>query len=365
MKKLIFLLLPFLLFAYQVEIKEWKKGQTFYGFLKENKIPVSLYFNLDKQIQKKLRYISSGVDIFVLKNGDEIRQALIPFSKTHQLQIIHAKNKYIAKIVPIQYTIEDKYVSVDIDNFLSYDIYQQTKNPYLSSKIVNIFQDRVNFRALPRNTKIDIYYQTKSRFGKIVNIDVIYARIKNKYYDIDAYKFSDGRYYDSNAQSLRGMFLSYPMKYKYISSYFGRRFHPILHKWRMHDGIDYVNRVGTPIRSVADGKIIYRGWIRGYGNCVKIKHKNGYMTLYGHMKSFAHIRVGQYIKQGQVIGYMGNTGMSTGPHLHFGVMHYGKWINPLKIKKSAKIHLRGNLKKEFLAYIQNINQQLDQKVAMK
>jgi len=366
MKKLVFLFIfPLFLFSYQVEIKSWTKNDTFYGFLKEYHIPFSLYYTLDKKVRKDLASIPRNMDIYILKDGDRLKQALIPFNETSQLQIIKKGDTYITKIVPIEYTTQEHYANIKIDNFLSYDVYKQTHNPYLVNKLVNIFKDRVNFRLLPKNSEISIYYKTKSRFGKIVNVDIEYAEIKNRYYDISAYKYTDGRYYDSNGKSLKGMFLAYPMRFKRISSPFGKRFHPILHKWRMHDGIDFVNRVGTPIKTVADGRVIYKGWMRGYGNVVKIKHRDGYITLYGHMKGFANIKRGQYIRQGQVIGYMGNTGLSTGPHLHFGVMHYGKWINPVKIRKSAKIRLYGKKRKQFLAYVEKIQQKINEKVAMK
>ena len=123
----------------------------------------------------------------------------------------------------------------------------------------------------------------------------------------------------------------------------------------MHDGIDYVNRPGTPIHTVADGKVIFKGWMGGYGKAVKIKHKNGYVTLYAHLKGWPRgLYVGKWVKQGQTIGYLGNTGLSTGPHLHFGVMRYGKWINPAKLKNSVKIALKGKQKEKFLAYVKSI-----------
>jgi len=349
MKKIFFLLLiPFFLFAYRVELKDWHKYETFWGFLKSNKIPLSLYYSFSKNIQKKLRFISANTTIYLLKNGNELRQALIPISNKKQLQLINNRGKWSYKIVPIKYFTERHRVTIIVNNFLSYDVFKKTHNPMLANKIVNIFSDRVNFRILPKNTKIELFYDTKSRFGKILNIDIVYARIQNRLYDIEAYKWTDGRYYDQNGRSLKGMFLSVPLRYKRISSKFGMRFHPILHRWRMHDGIDFVNRIGTPIHSVADGKVIFKGRLGGYGYAVKIKHRNGYITLYGHLHNFAHIRVGQWIKQGKVIGYLGNSGLSTGPHLHFGVMHNGKWINPLKIRKSAKIKLYGKRRKEFL-----------------
>jgi len=366
MKKLLsILILPLILFGYKIEITEWGKGNTFFGFLKKYHIPYSLYYNLDKKTQKKISYISSKATIYILEDGNNLKQALIPLDENSQLQIVKKGKKYKTAILPINYVEEEHFASVNIKNFLSYDIYQTTQNPYLSSKLANIFNDRINFKFLPKNTKIDIYYKTKSRFGKVVGVDIIYSKIKNRLYNISAYKWTDGRYYDQNGRSLKGMFLPYPLKFKRISSYFGMRYHPILHKKRMHDGIDLVNKIGTPIHSVAEGKVIYKGWLGGYGKAVKIKHKNGYITLYGHLKGFAHIRKGQWIKQGQVIGYLGNTGLSTGPHLHFGVMKNGKWINPLKIKKSAKITLYGAKRREFKKFVASIQKDIEEKVAIK
>jgi murein DD-endopeptidase MepM/ murein hydrolase activator NlpD len=365
MKKLFLLLIPFFIFAYRVDLKTWHKSDTVWGFFKQNHIPFSIYNSLDKNIKNDLKHISVGDDIYLLKDGNRVKQALIPLNNKKQLQIVNENRKWITKVIPIHYTIEEHSAKVIVNNFLSYDIYNATKNPYLSKHIVNIFSDRINFRTLPKNTAIEVYYKTKSRFGKVVKLDILYAKIKNRQYDIEAYKWTDGRYYDQFAKSLKGMFLSAPLRYTRISSPFGRRFHPILHKWRMHDGIDFVNRVGTPIHTVADGKVIYKGWIRGYGNAVKIKHRNGYMTLYGHLKGFGHIKRGQWIRQGKIIGYLGNTGMSTGPHLHFGVMHNGRWINPVKIRKSAKIILYGKRRKNFFAYEQSLQTKLKERLASK
>ena len=183
---------------------------------------------------------------------------------------------------------------------------------------------------------------------------------------MSVYKFSDGRYYDAKGRSLKGMFIPYPLRFTKISSPFGRRYHPTLHRYKMHEGIDFVNKTGTPIHTVADGKVIYKGWMHGYGKTVKIKHANGYITLYAHLHGYAHITKNQYIKRGKVIGYLGNTGRSTGPHLHFGVMLNNKWINPSRIKRSAKVVLYGERKKQFLAFKKSIEHKSAQaKVAMK
>ncbi len=355
MKKILTLLLFIsFAFAYKVETKEWGYKDTFYSFLKQNSLPLSIYYNLDPKIKRMVRRIPIHSTIFILKDNNSIKQALIPLNDKIQLQIIKQNNSYITKIVPIIYETQKKYVEIDINHYLSYDIYKKTHLKSLTSQIIYIFEDKINFRALPKNTKIKILYEEYYAYGKIKKAKVLFASISNKHYTYNAFLNPyDGRYYDENARSLKGMFLPAPLKYKRISSYFGMRFHPILHKWRMHDGIDYVNKIGTPIHSVADGKIIFKGWIKGYGKSIKIKHKNGYVTLYAHLHGWPKgIYVGKWVKQGQVIGYLGNSGLSTGPHLHFGVMRYGRWINPLKIKNSAKIILYGKKRKEFLSYIQ-------------
>jgi murein DD-endopeptidase MepM/ murein hydrolase activator NlpD len=105
--------------------------------------------------------------------------------------------------------------------------------------------------------------------------------------------------------------------------------------------------------------------MRGYGNTVEVQHRDGYMTLYGHLHGFANIKLGQYVRQGQLIAYMGNTGRSTGPHLHFGVKHNGRWVNPKSIKGSVKIELHGKEKQQFLAYTKKIDEEMDKKVASK
>ena len=361
MKKLLLFFIPFLLFAYKVDIKKWDRGYTFYNFLKDNHLPLKIYYNLDPNLKRAVRHISANTTYFILKDNNNFKQALIPLNRNYQLQIIKKNNKFIAKKVPIIYNTIQKEATITVNKYLSYDVYKATGSTLLTNKLIDIFSDKINFRTLPKGTKIKIIYNEKVRFNKVRDIQIVFASIKNRYYHYMAFlNPKDGRYYDENAKSIKGMFLTTPLKYKRISDRFGMRFHPILKKWRMHYGIDYVNRVNTPIHSVADGKVIYKGWIKGYGKSVKIKHKNGYVTLYAHLNKWPRgLYVGKWVKQGDVIGYLGNTGLSTGPHLHFGVMRYGKWINPKKIKHSARITLKGKAKKEYLSYIKTFSREND------
>ena len=354
MKKfLILIFLTIYAFAYKVEIKTWNQKDTFYDFLKDYSLPVSLYYDLPGRVKREVRRIRIGEKIYLLKDNNILKQALIPINSKEQLQIINKNGVYLTKIVPIIYDTTTKKAVITIHNYLSYDMYKALGTRKLTYKLINIFSDRLNFKSIPKNTKITLIYQEKTRFGSVKNAKILYAKIDTKRHTYQAFlNPADGRYYDEHAKSLKGMFLAAPLRYKRISSYFGMRFHPILHRWRMHDGIDFVNKIGTPIHSVANGRVIYKGWMHGYGRVVKIKHPDGYITLYAHLHRFArHLHLGQYVKQGQVIAYLGNTGLSTGPHLHFGVMKNGKWINPLRIRKSAKITLWGKRRRQFFSYI--------------
>jgi murein DD-endopeptidase MepM/ murein hydrolase activator NlpD len=153
----------------------------------------------------------------------------------------------------------------------------------------------------------------------------------------DAYLFRhDGQdgWYDRKGQSLKRGFLRAPVEFRRISSGFTRgRFHPILHIMRAHAGIDYAASPGTPVRAVADGTVRRAGWSGGYGNLLEVAHQRGYATRYGHLRSIAKgVRSGTRVRQGQVIGYVGMTGLATGPHLHYEFRENGRPINPASIR---------------------------------
>jgi murein DD-endopeptidase MepM/ murein hydrolase activator NlpD len=142
-------------------------------------------------------------------------------------------------------------------------------------------------------------------------------------------KTSSAKYFDANGRSLTPSFLKVPVNFRRISSGFGNRFHPILGQWRHHDGTDYAAAMGTPVKTIGDGTIIFAGWKGGYGNTIEIRHRNGMVTRYGHMRNFAKgMRTGTGVKMGSVIGFVGSTGLSTGPHLHFEVLVGGHAENP-------------------------------------
>jgi murein DD-endopeptidase MepM/ murein hydrolase activator NlpD len=198
--------------------------------------------------------------------------------------------------------------------------------------------------------EIDFFTETQSgdsffvlvekKFCDSILIDYgkIYAlRYKGKIGDLYGFYFCDPNghkdFYNYEGQSLRKEFLKSPLRYSYISSYFSRaRLHPILKIVRPHRGIDYVAPAGTPISAIGDGVVSYAGWKGSYGHFVEIRHARGFTSRYGHLRNYGKgIKTGQRVRQGQIIGYVGSTGLATGPHLHFELLRNSSWVNPLKV----------------------------------
>lgn len=166
------------------------------------------------------------------------------------------------------------------------------------------------------------------RFGRILaaRVDVAATPSYAFYFENDVGR---GGFYDAKGRSLRRAFLRAPLQYRRVSSRFGGRFHPILRGWRSHQGTDYAAAWGTPVRATADGIVTFAGREGGYGNLVEVRHANGIRTRYGHLSKFAKgLRVGQRVTQDQTVGFVGSTGLSTGPHLHYEFLVNGRATNP-------------------------------------
>jgi len=203
-------------------------------------------------------------------------------------------------------------------------------------KLTDIFAWQIDFLTEPR--KGDVYKLVWERQvgkkGLFVDGKILGATYRGKESGINFAFYFDGCYYDQNGKSLEKMFLRAPLNYRRISSYFSlRRFHPVLRIFRPHYGIDYAAATGTPIVSIGDGIVIFKGWKCGYGNFVSIRHNSVYTSGYGHLSRYGKgIKNGMKVRQGQVIGYVGMTGLATGPHLDFSIKKNGKPINFLALK---------------------------------
>jgi len=235
-------------------------------------------------------------------------------------------------------------------------------------KIIHSFADifawKIDFLTdTKQGDSFKIIYEVKevNKKNTKLPLKIIAAQYKTSSKTYNAFYFKtknskNGNYYNENAKSLRSAFLKSPLQFRIISSYFTTsRFHPILKYSRPHLGIDYAAPKGTPVSSVGDGIIIKAQYDKGgFGNLVIIKHVNGYETYYGHLSKYGKdIKKGAKVVQGQTIGYVGSTGLATGPHLDFRIKHNGEFFNFLKMKRPFQTTLTKEDKKNFKEKIQS------------
>lgn len=279
-----------------------------------------------------------------------------------QIHIYKNNGSYKFEAIPIISETKTESFTIKINHSPYLDIIKATGSKKLAQIFVASFKNSLNFkRDLRKGDTLALLYEQKYRLGKpfsmpILKVAMIEMRGKKHY----IYLNKDDRYYDEKGHEVEGFLLAKPVRNARISSRFTkRRYHPVLKKYRAHLGVDYAARRGTPIVAAGSGRIIFAGRTRGYGNLIKIRHSDGYMTLYAHQKSFRRgIRKGKYVKKGQTIGYVGTTGLSTGPHLHFGLYKHGRAINPLRVVQVTTKKLKGKEKKAFIKLRDNYNKQI-------
>ena len=212
----------------------------------------------------------------------------------------------------------------------------------LAWTIADIFEYRVDMsRELQDGDAVRAVYERSRSAAGVVRIGAILAAgLERSGTEVQAIRYvpqgeTRAEYYDQNGRSLRAMFLRAPLSFRRISSVFGMREHPILGDWRSHKGTDYAAASGTPVRSIGNGVVLFAGPRGGYGNSIDVRHPNGFVTRYGHLKGFASgVRGGAHVSMGQTIGYVGMTGLATGPHLHFEVIVGGVQRDPRTALKS-------------------------------
>jgi len=339
------ILIPFiLLLALSLNLSaktyHWKKGVSFLSFLRNNGISQKLYYELDGDDKELLAEIKAGQRYKVLRHKKRTI-FLIPITDDLQVEVIkEKKGRDKISLKPIPFETLKGSIHLTIKNSWDKDLYKKTHSKALIKKLKESYQS-LNLNKMKKGDEINIFYTQKRRDGKAISSPTIEAAMitinKSRYY---SYLADDGSYYDSTGKEYKkrvvlkkvhSAFIR-PVTHCVVSSRFSRsRYHPILHRYRAHLGIDYAACWGTPIRATASGKIIKKGRRGGYGNCITIKHSNGMQSLYAHMSKYKRgLHVGSYVKQGTVIGYVGSTGVSTGPHLHFGLYKRGKAINPAR-----------------------------------
>ena len=336
-------------------------GETFDKILKnysfERKKILEIKKNLDSDYD--ISNLKTNLDIKLIidqSNNKKIISFLFPISRTKKIQLTrNLKTDLFEKKIIITNLIKKiVYKEGKILQSLYKTAIDLGVQPNMIIEYARIYGFQVDFqRDIRKNDNFKIMYEVfEDDNGKIFETgNILFADLKlsgtsNSLYYFDK-KGSEG-HYDSNGKSVEKALMKTPINGARLSSSFGMRKHPIDGFNKMHRGTDFAAPSGTPIMASGSGVILRARWCGGGGNCIKIKHNSTYVTIYAHMKNFARgIKEGLRVKQGQIIGYVGSTGKSTGPHLHYEVVINGKKVNSQKLKLPSGKALKGNKRKIF------------------
>ena len=309
--------------------------------------------------QKKLTYIYPGrkLNLIIKKfenNSNTIINLVYPISNTSSIEIRQLGESFIVKENILQLYKKEVVVKNVIKNNLYKSAVDSGIQPNIIVEFARVFGFEVDFqRDIRKGDWFEILYeQFIDDNNKIRDTGkIIYASMYVNGEQINLYNFkynNQEEYYDIKGKSITKSLMKTPINGARLSSSFGMRKHPILGYNKMHRGTDFAAPSGTPIMASGSGTVTRARWCGGGGNCVKIKHNSTYETIYAHMKAFAKgIKEGKKVKQGQIIGYVGSTGLSTGPHLHYEVIVNGKKVNSQKLKLPSGKILKGEERKQF------------------
>ena len=278
-------------------------------------------------------------------------------------------NVITSEKLELQTTSQIFEVSGTIENSLWESMSASEIKPAIILAYADMFAWQVDFLTDCRQGDVyKLIYEVKTLEKKdtVLSSDIIAGQYITSTSTNTAIQFinskGDEGYFDEKGKSVKSAFLKAPLQFKRISSYFTKkRFHPILKYYRAHEGIDYAAPIGTPVSAVGDGVVTKSQYSGGYGNLVIIKHPNGYETYYGHLSKYGKgIKKGVRVKQGQIIGYVGSTGLSTGPHLDFRIKKNGTFFNYLTMKMPPTYTLTGKDKEDFDLHKEELIKKLNQ-----
>lgn len=298
----------------------------------------------------------------------QLQRLSSPLSQLETIQIQKTDNGFQFERVLADPEMRQAYAHATIYSSLFDAANQAGLSHSLIMDLANVFGYDIDFAMdIREGDEFDVLYEQKTLNDQVVGSGAILAaRFVNRgtTYTAVRYTTSQGEsgYYTAQGNNVRKAFIRTPVDFARISSRFSKgRKHPILNKIRAHKGVDYAAPRGTPIKAAGDGKVILAGVKGGYGNTVVIQHGSRYRTLYAHMQGFAKsVRNGASVKQGQIIGYIGTTGLSTGPHLHYEFQVNGTHVDPLSQKQLIADPLSGKEKQRFLQHSAPLMAQLNQ-----
>ncbi|WP_440934660.1 peptidoglycan DD-metalloendopeptidase family protein [Candidatus Pelagibacter sp.] len=337
-----------------------KQGETFNKILENysiNKVEIN---KIKKSLQKKININNLNTKQIIQfnldKSNDKIKEFTFQISNTQKISLKRNidNDSFSEEILSIELNKKNVYK----ENIILQSLYKAASDEKIPPNIIiefaGIYGFQVDFqRDIRKQDKYQILYEVffneKNEF--IETGEILFANLKLSGQDNSLYYFDkDGSegHYDKNGKSVKKALMKTPINGARLSSPFGMRKHPIDGFNKMHRGTDFAAPMGTPIMASGDGIVKKAGWCGGGGNCVKIKHNSTYQTVYAHMSKFARgIKPGVRVKQGQTIGYVGSTGKSTGPHLHYEVIVNGKKVNSQKLKLPSGKILKGKERKLF------------------
>ena len=342
---------------------EIKKGDTIQKILKSFKVKDNEIHKVINQYKKFSNpgnlLVGNTIDIIVKKNLSEKKNSIIKFSIpiTKSITISITKdeeNKIVSEKIITKLYNRKTLAENSITNNLYASAVDAKINPDTIIEFARIFGFEIDFqRDIRKNDYFKIVYEKYfDENGEFIKSgSIIYAHMSVNGREISLYKFGNDKgygYFDINGKSVEKALMKTPINGARLSSPFGMRKHPILGYNKKHLGTDFAAPMGTPIMASGSGTITRAKWCGGGGNCIKIKHNSTYETVYAHMKSFAKgMKVGKKVRQGQIIGYVGSTGMSTGPHLHYEVIVNGKKVNSQTLKLPSGKVLKDEERKQF------------------
>ena len=339
-----------------------QKGDNYEKILEYLNLPLSekeKFLNTVKK-QKEIRSLRENQKIyFKIDRKDNIRIIKFKVEISKKKDVIFLRNnvlnKFSSKIVEKNLTRVITFKEGVIENSLYTTAIKLGIKPNIIVEFARLYGFQVDFqRDIWKGDSFQIIYEQFENEDKslIESGDIIFSNLNIQGNDLNLYKFELGKneidYFDENGKSMKKTLMKTPINGARLSSPFGKRKHPILGFTKMHTGTDFAAPTGTPIMASGDGVVTRAQWCGGGGNCVKIKHNSVYQTVYAHMSKFGRgIKKGVRVKQGQIIGYVGSTGLSTGPHLHYEVIENGRKINSQKLKLPSGKTLKGKLRNKF------------------
>jgi len=309
--------------------------------------------------KKNLSNIYAGREISIIikkdnDNKNNLINILFPISNTLSVEVRKNNDEFKITENILELTKKEVVIKSTIKNNLYSAAIEAGIEPNVIVEFARIYGFEVDFqRDVRKGDWFEIYYEKFIDDNNIVRDTgkILYASMHVNNKEINLYNFkykNESGFYDLNGRSIVKSLMKTPINGARLSSSFGNRKHPILGYTKLHTGTDFAAPSGTPIMASGSGTVTRSRWCGGGGNCVKIKHNSTYETIYAHMKNFAKgIKEGKKVRQGQIIGYVGSTGMSTGPHLHYEVLINGKKVNSQKLKLPSVKKLDKNDRKEF------------------